>query len=359
VEIPAARGAGGHPGAEVTFPPSARALSRRALIQRAAIGAGGIGLAGCGIGSGAARSGRGRAPDNSYVAAPPQARTFTPPPELDLSGAAHVELPRAQGTRLYYWDTGGRGSAIVLLHAATGSAFAWGYQQRALAAAGYRVIAYSRRGYRGSDAGPVDASGRALPESGRPLDDLETLVDHLGLDAFHLLGHAGGGGIANGYMKVHANRILSASSVAAIQGIADEDWTEPTNALRRAGRSDEVGSFNSNPPELREVGASYRWANPAGLAAWVELERTSRPVTVDHPAGVQVTWADVESRAFPTLLIAGDADLYAPPSMYRYLHSRVPNSELHVISESGHSVGWEQPDAFNDVVLSFLDRHRG
>jgi hypothetical protein len=35
-------------------------------------------------------------------------------------------------TRLWYWDTGGQGVPIVLLHPATGSALIWGYQQPVL-----------------------------------------------------------------------------------------------------------------------------------------------------------------------------------------------------------------------------------
>src|SRR5689334_12789341 len=53
------------------------------------------------------------------------------------------------GTHLAYWDTGGNGPAIVLLHPATGTARIWSYQQPVLAKAGFRVIAYSRRGYAG------------------------------------------------------------------------------------------------------------------------------------------------------------------------------------------------------------------
>jgi pimeloyl-ACP methyl ester carboxylesterase len=34
----------------------------------------------------------------------------------------------------------------------------------------------------------------------------------------------------------------------------------------------------------------------------------------------------------------------------------VPDSELYVISEAGHSVYWEQPVTFNAVVLEFLKR---
>ena len=298
-------------------------------------------------------------PDNAYVGAPPLPTTFSPPPELDLRGEGHHELPLANGARLYYWDTGGDGDAIVLVHAGTGSAYVWGYQQRAFAAAGYRVIAYSRRGYRGSDPGPVDEANRALDGSGRPLDDIESLVTHLGLDTFHLLGHAAGGGIANGYIKEHPDRIRTSISVAALQNISETDWTVPMSSLRVAGGGTDLGAFNSNPAALREVGPSYRWANPAGLAAWIELEETNRPVNVTHAPGVDVSWADIASRPFPTLLIAGDADLYAPPSMYRYLHSRVPESELHVVPEAGHSVYWERPETFNDLVLDFLDRHSG
>jgi pimeloyl-ACP methyl ester carboxylesterase len=335
-------------------------LNRRIVLRGALLAPGvAVTLAGCDTrADGEPAAAAARSAINDYVAAPPQSRTFTPPPELDRRGEGHVDLPQADGARLYFWDTGGGGEAIVLVHAATGSAYSWGYQQRAFAAAGYRVIAYSRRGYRGSDAGPADDRGRARADSGRPLDDLDAVADRLGLGEFHLLGHAGGAGIANGYMKMRPERILSAISAAAIQGIADEDWTKPANGIRAPGEPGDLGSFNSNPAEFREVGASYRWANPEGLAAWQELERTNRPVAVEHAAGVQVTWTDIESRTFPTLLIAGDADLYAPPSMYRYLHSRVPNSELHVISESGHSVYWEQPDVFNDVVLAFLAANR-
>src|SRR5437870_12658802 len=34
------------------------------------------------------------------------------------------------GARLSYWDTGGNGGAILLLHPATGTARIWSYQQR-------------------------------------------------------------------------------------------------------------------------------------------------------------------------------------------------------------------------------------
>lgn len=295
--------------------------------------------------------------DNRYVNAAALPRNFTPAPALDLRNEGHVTLPHAGNARLYYWDTGGSGPVIMLLHAGTGSARVWGYQQQAFATAGYRVIAFSRRGYLGSDAGPVDANGNALADSGRPLDDIEALALHLQLERFHLLGHAAGGGIANGYVKAHPQRILSCISVAALQSIEEDDWSGPMNSIRVPGADNVVGSFNSNPPEIRELGPSYRWANPAGLAAWLDLEHGNRPVLVNHAAGITVKWTDVAARTFPTLLVGGDADLYVPPSMYRYLQTRVPHSELFIVPECGHSPYWEQPQVFNRIVLDFLRRH--
>ncbi len=97
-----------------------------------------------------------------------------------------AQVPAKEGiaalsdTHLWYWDTGGDGVPVVLLHPASGSALIWGYQQPVLAKAGYRVISYSRRGYYKSDPVSKDKPGIASV-------DLNELVDMLGLKKFHLV----------------------------------------------------------------------------------------------------------------------------------------------------------------------------
>jgi pimeloyl-ACP methyl ester carboxylesterase len=59
----------------------------------------------------------------------------------------------------------------------------------------------------------------------------------------------------------------------------------------------------------------------------------------------------------PLLFIAGGADLYAPPSLMRLLAARVKHSEFVVVPEAGHSAYWEEPDLFNDAVLTFIKKH--
>src|SRR5689334_21103147 len=88
------------------------------------------------------------AADSSSVG-DPQPLAANPPP-APISAPASVA--KLAGVDLWYWDSGGEGPALVLLHPATGSGLVWGYQQAAFAAAGYRVIGYSRRGFSGSSA---------------------------------------------------------------------------------------------------------------------------------------------------------------------------------------------------------------
>jgi len=83
---------------------------------------------------------------------------------------ASADLP---GVRLWYTDSGGRGEAVIFVHAATGSSRVWENQVPAFTSAGFRVITYDRRGFGRSTADP---SG---PQPGTGADDLLALANHL------------------------------------------------------------------------------------------------------------------------------------------------------------------------------------
>jgi pimeloyl-ACP methyl ester carboxylesterase len=90
------------------------------------------------------------------------------------------------------------------------------------------------------------------------------------------------------------------------------------------------------------------------------LERTSRPEGAPPPAQTtrnRITFALLEQMKVPTLLLTGDADLYAPPAVLRLFAARIKNSESLVIPEAGHSAYWEQPEIFNRTVLGFIAKH--
>lgn len=264
------------------------------------------------------------------------------------SSAVREAYAELSGVRLWYTDTGGNGVPVVFIHAATGSSRVWEHQVPAFVAAGYRVIAYDRRGF-GRSA--IDPKG---VQPGTAADDLLGLVNHLGIDRFHLVGTAAGGGIALDFAFSFPERLRSLVVANAVGGMQDREYVELGQRLRPAPQ------FDALPPDVRELGPSYRAANPDGTQRWLELERTSRPQRPPPPGQTtrnRMTFALLEQIRVPTLLLTGDADLYAPPAVLKLFVARIKNAESVVVPEAGHSIYWEQPEVFNRSVLEFIRKH--
>jgi pimeloyl-ACP methyl ester carboxylesterase len=257
---------------------------------------------------------------------------------------AAADLP---GVHLWFNDSGGSGAPIVFVHAATGSSKVWEYQRPVFAARGYRVITYDRRGYGRS---LVDSSG---PQPGTGADDLNALMDYLKIERFHLVGTAAGGFVAWDYALSFPKRLRSLVVANSIGGVQDPEYQEAMQRLR-------TPDFLAMSPDMRELGPAYRVSNPSGAERWRELERTARPTSAQPPAQTfrnRVTFALLETISMPTLLMTGDADMYAPPPIMRMFAARVKGSQSFVIPEAGHSGYWEQPEIFNRTVLDFIRRH--
>ena len=221
-------------------------------------------------------------------------------------GPAREASADVPGVHLWFTDSGGSGAAVVFIHAATGSSRVWEFQRPAFAARGYRVITYDRRGFGRST---LDAAG---PQPGTGADDLRALLDYLKIDRVHLVGTAAGGFVAWDFALSFPERLRSLVVASSIGGVQDESYLE----LGRRMRPPEFGAM---PPDIRELGPSYRASNAAGWERWKELEHTARP-NGTPPAQTfrnRVTFAALETIKVPTLLLTGDADLFAPPAIMR------------------------------------------
>lgn len=258
---------------------------------------------------------------------------------------AREEVAHLDGVDIWYWDTGGAGEPIVLLHPLTSSGHCWGYQQPVFARAGYRVIGYSRRGYRGSTNGDAE---------GRPSDvaDFLALVNHLKLERFHTVGSAGGALIAAAFAIKYPQRVRSLTVANWVIRPKDPAFEAISTALAEPG-------LKNMPEDFRELGVSYRAVNPTGRARWRELH--DRAHEGNAPLGLNfgdpVTEQSLSGVRAPTLVLTGDADLLAPPPISRLIARAIAKSEIVVLTESGHSSYWERPDQFNAAVLSFIRRH--
>lgn len=274
------------------------------------------------------------APDPVWVPVP------IPPQVPVQEGMVEVD-----GSRLWYWDTGGPGHPVILLHAGTQSGAGWVYQQPVLAKAGYRAIGYSRRGYYRSDAGDAENPGFGA-------DDLQRLIQHLKLGTVDLVSAAQGGFFAIDYTLAWSDKVRSLAVVSSYMGITEADYAEVNTRLRPK-------FFAGLPHDFKELSPSYRAGNPEGLAAWQALEHQAIPGKRITPKMKQpLTWARLESIKRPTLLMTGDSDLYTPPSLLRMQAQHMPHAEVHIVREAGHSPYWEQPVVFNQILLAFLAKQK-
>ena len=253
---------------------------------------------------------------------------------------AFAELP---GVRLWFTDTGGKGEPVVLMHAITGTSETWQPQIEALASAGYRVITFDRRGW-----GKSRADATTGPQPGHAAEDLNALADYLSIDRFHLVGVAGGGFVALDYAAWQGARLRSLVVGASTGSVSDAGIQDIIARI-------EIPGLRGLAAHYREVGASYRGANPQGVQRWLEIEEHARqPDAPAQPLRSPNTFAKLAAMAVRTLVMAGDADLIAPPGLMWVWANHVKDARWVVVPAAGHSIAWEKPEIFNANLVRFL-----
>ena len=243
---------------------------------------------------------------------------------------------------LWYWDTGGDGEPVLLFHPASQSCQVWEHQRRAFAAAGLRVIAYSRRGHHKSPEGNPEQPGTSI-------GDALALLDYLNVAKAHVLGAAGGGIVAMGLAVAHPARVSKLIMAGTIFSPDEPDWRALYARLEIAKVRPHVST------EFLELGPAYRAGNPEGVARFKELAKlSSHHGPAKQPLGVRVDWPAMQRLQNPALLVTGEADLYAPPPIQELVARHLPNRRLATLPLVGHSPYWEAPEAFNRLCLDFL-----
>lgn len=102
------------------------------------------------------------------------------------------------------------GEAVVLLHGFPQTSYQWRHQIRALAAAGFRVVAPDQRGY-SPGARPAEVADYALPLLAQ---DVLDLADAVGIERFHVAGHDWGAVVAWTVAVAARERVITANPVS-------------------------------------------------------------------------------------------------------------------------------------------------
>jgi pimeloyl-ACP methyl ester carboxylesterase len=259
------------------------------------------------------------------------------------------------GTEIFFHDWGS-GPPVVLIHGWPLNADMWEHQSLHLAANGFRVIAYDRRGF-----------GR----SGKPwvghdydtfADDLAALMDALDLRGAALVGFSMGGGEVARYLGRHgAGRVAKAAMLGAVPPFLLQTADNPNGVpatvfegMMAAIAADRPGFFAGfgpgfyGPPKVSD-----------GVLAWTLslAMQASLKGTLDCVRAFGFTDFRPDMKAFtaPTLILHGEQDAIVPFAISgQAMAAAIPGARLVTYPDAGHGLCWTHKDQVNADLLDFL-----
>jgi len=215
----------------------------------------------------------------------------------------------------------------------------------------YRVLRYDTRGHGGTEAPAGIYSLDELTE------DVRALLQALGIARTHFVGLSMGGMIgqimAFKYPQMLQSVVLC-DTMSRVPTEAKPMWDERIHAAQTHGMDPLVeptlARWFTEPfrqqgsPVLDQVRTMIRTTPPGGYAgcchaiAALNLTERLRAITL------------------PTLIIVGEDDPGTPVAASRVIHEHIKGSELVILKSAAHLSNLEQPEAFNQALMAFLQK---
>ena len=264
---------------------------------------------------------------------------------------------KANGITLHHITTGA-GPDVVMLHGFLGNLAVWHLQIAPKLRTSFRVITYDLRGHGYSEVTPSGYTPADMAE------DLRGLLDALGIERPHLVGHSYGADICLYFSLLYPNRVdklvaLEPGLAALVHQRKDKDWVGWSYWVQKL---EEVGL--TVPPE-RRTDLDYllklsldtpKFYGPArGLPRNREpLVRLIQETTLirDYEHVGELTLDAVRRIHTPTLLVYGDQSHFL--GSYEFLKGALPNCIPELLPGGEHFGPLEQPDLLVEHITAFL-----
>ena len=260
---------------------------------------------------------------------------------------------------LYYEDHGA-GRPVVLIHGWPLSSKSWEKQVPALIDAGYRVVAYDRRGFGNS----------AKPAFGYDYDtlaeDLHKLMMELDLTGATLVGFSMGGGEVARYLGTYgSDRVDSAVFISAIPPFLLKTAENPEGMDGSvfdgimesiiADRPAFLSGFFSEFYNVDVLGGD-RISDEVVRFSWNIAATASPRGTLDSVSAWLTDFrGDLRSIDVPVLVIHGDADRIVPfAASGKRIPGLIRESRLVVVEGGPHGIIWTHAGRVNRELLDFL-----
>ena len=243
------------------------------------------------------------------------------------------------GVRIYY-EVHGSGPPLLLTHGYSSTSAMWQGQIAALSKH-HKLVLWDMRGHGQSDY-PDDP---AAYSEALTVADITALLDAVGADRAIVGGLSLGGYMSLAFYRAHPERVRALLIIDTGPGFKKDDAREAWNQRARATgdrfEREGLGGLKSSSPERSSV--SHRDASGLARAAGGMLTQRDARVIESLP-NIKV----------PALIVVGanDAPFLAASD---YMAAKIPGAEKVMIPAAGHVVNIDQPQAFLDAVLPFLD----
>jgi non-heme chloroperoxidase len=263
-------------------------------------------------------------------------------------------------TKVHVQDTGGSGRPVVLIHGWPLSGESWKGQIPALAQAGFRVIAYDRRGFGQSDK-PKHGYGYDTLA-----DDLDGVLSELDLENVTLVGFSMGGGEVARYISRHGegrlHSVVFASAVPPYMLKTDDNSEGPLEKEQAAQMTaqltkDRDGFFDDFTKEFFSVDGELKVTEEQRQVAIAMCQESDQVAALACMASFGTTdfRDDLPKVSVPTLVLHGSGDATVPfEGSGKRTHEAIPGSRLVVIDGAPHGCNVSHEAEFNAALLEFL-----
>ncbi|MEJ8803888.1 alpha/beta fold hydrolase [Pontibacter sp. H249] len=269
------------------------------------------------------------------------------------------DIQRGENVYLNYQDYGD-GQPVILIHGWPLSHKMWENQIQTLVDAGFRCIAYDRRGFGDSDRPWLNYDYTSLAQ------DLRALIEQLDLHHCVLVGFSMGGGEVVRYLSMFGNdRIDKAILVSSIipivkktddnpDGVPEDKLDEIMDALQTkrvtflAEFSKQFYNYSDYKDKVSEEQLKYDWAIASAASPRATIETAK-------------AWANTDFRnelrnvTVPTLIVHGDADQIVPIETSSEQSSKeIRNNKFVKIKNAPHGLFLTHKEELNTAIIDFL-----
>ncbi len=260
-----------------------------------------------------------------------------------------------------YFEDHGSGQPVILIHGYPLNGRSWERQMPALIDAGYRVIAYDRRGWGLS----------SKPLGGHDYDtfaaDLNALIEHLDLKDILLVGFSMGTGEVTRYIGNYGtDRVAQAALLGAVPPFLLKADDNPEGVdqtvfddIKEAIVSDRYGYFKAFFDDFYNV--DQLAPDRISDQAWQASFNTACLGSPHSTYACVDTWLtdfrdDLPKFDVPTMVMHGTEDRILPfDSTAARLPGLIDDVTLIPVENGPHNIGWTHPEVVTPALVAFLD----